>query len=199
MAAQLDRLLHFFPIQPSDAPGADLQRDVACHCALGTMYPALAAAGIDVARALPWVKPWFVRYQMADGGLNCDETAYLQTAECPSSMVATVAPLEAMLLDTEWTREERALVDRAAGFLIERALVRGSDTVHNADERRAAAAWPSHFLIGVPVARPINPVTKKDWEGTGVAPDVAVPADRALDVALKLAAEQIAKAHTREP
>ena len=101
----------------------------------------LAACGIDVARALPWIKPWFVRYQMADGGLNCDETAYRQTTECPSSMVATVAPLEAMLLDTAWTSAERAFVDRAAGCLIDRALVRGSQTVHNAAERSAEGAW----------------------------------------------------------
>jgi retinol-binding protein 3 len=50
-----------------------------------------------------------------------------------------------------------------------------------------------HFLIGVPGGRPINPVSKKDWEGTGVEPDVKVPADQALDVAKKMAAEQIQK------
>ena len=134
MAGGLDRLLHIFPIQPTDAPGADLQRDIACHCALGTMVPLLAACGIDVARELPWVAPWFARYQMADGGLNCDESAYLVAGECPSSMVATVPALEAMLGDT-------AFADRAAHFLIERRLVEGSRTVHNAEEREAAPAW----------------------------------------------------------
>ncbi len=44
-----------------------------------------------------------------------------------------------------------------------------------------------HFGIGVPFARAINPVTKLDWEGTGVKPDVAVPAADALDTAEKLA------------
>ncbi len=141
MAARIDRLLHLFPIHPSDAPGADTQRDCACHCALGTMYPVLAASGIDVERALPWVKPWFVRYQMADGGLNCDDTAYLQTGECPSSMVGTVAPLEAMLLGGAGASEQRAFVARAGGFLIDRALIHGSRTVHNAKERNSAAAW----------------------------------------------------------
>jgi hypothetical protein len=37
-----------------------------------------------------------------------------------------------------------------------------------------------HFGVGVPHARSINPVTKTNWEGTGVKPDVAVPADQAL-------------------
>ena len=137
MATGLDRLLHIFPIAPDEAPGANLQRDIGCHCALGTMVPLLAACGVDIARALPWVEPWFVRYQMADGGLNCDETAYQVTTECPSSMVATVPALEAMLA---WPAQ-RAFVDRAARCLIERALTQGSPTVHNADERSQAPAW----------------------------------------------------------
>ena len=44
-----------------------------------------------------------------------------------------------------------------------------------------------HFLIGVPSGRPINPITKTDWEGTGVKPDVATPAADALETALKQA------------
>lgn len=45
-----------------------------------------------------------------------------------------------------------------------------------------------HFSMRVPTGRPI---TRTDWEGTGVATDVQVPSDQALDVALKLAAEGI--------
>ena len=36
------------------------------------------------------------------------------------------------------------------------------------------------FAIAVPWGRPINPVTKTNWEGTGVVPDVKVPAPDAL-------------------
>ncbi len=50
-----------------------------------------------------------------------------------------------------------------------------------------------HFVIGVPFARAINPVTKTDWEGKGIQPDVKVPADQALDKAKQLAAEKLAK------
>jgi retinol-binding protein 3 len=49
------------------------------------------------------------------------------------------------------------------------------------------ARLDDHFMIGVPSGRPINPITKKDWEGTGVTPDVKVEADRALEEATKLA------------
>ena len=47
-----------------------------------------------------------------------------------------------------------------------------------------------HFVIGVPFARAINPITKTNWEGTGVEPDVKVPASEALTAAQKLAADK---------
>jgi C-terminal processing protease CtpA/Prc len=50
-----------------------------------------------------------------------------------------------------------------------------------------------HFGIGVPFARAINPISKTNWEGTGVEPDVKVPASEALEVAKKMAMEQIKK------
>jgi retinol-binding protein 3 len=37
-----------------------------------------------------------------------------------------------------------------------------------------------HFGMFVPMGRAINPITKTNWEGTGVTPDVSVPADQAL-------------------
>ncbi len=48
-----------------------------------------------------------------------------------------------------------------------------------------------HFVIGVPFARAINPISKTNWEGTGVEPDVPTKASEALDVATKLAAGKI--------
>jgi len=48
-----------------------------------------------------------------------------------------------------------------------------------------------HFMIGVPFARAINPISKTNWEGTGVEPDVKVPAPDALATAQKLAAEKL--------
>ena len=126
-----------FPIHPEDGSGNG--RDL-CHCAVGSIYQVLTACGVDVDGALPWMKPWFVRYQMADGGLNCDETAYLVRGECPSSMVGTIAPFEAMLLG-RWSPEQEAFLDRAAGFLVERKLMLGSPSVHNAVEREAQSRW----------------------------------------------------------
>jgi hypothetical protein len=43
------------------------------------------------------------------------------------------------------------------------------------------------FAAFIPVGRTYDPDTNWDWEGKGVAPDVDVPADKALDKALELA------------
>jgi hypothetical protein len=51
------------------------------------------------------------------------------------------------------------------------------------------------FTIGVPFAKAVNPVTKTNWEGTGVKPDVAVAASEALTTAQKLASDKLASQH----
>jgi tetratricopeptide (TPR) repeat protein len=47
-----------------------------------------------------------------------------------------------------------------------------------------------HFGIFIPTGRAINPVTKTNWEGTGVEPDIKVAADDALQTCLPLAHEK---------
>jgi hypothetical protein len=145
MIARVDAMpYHIFPVPPDDvAPGTDLHRDTSCHCALGNLGRMLSACGVAVERALPWVEPWFFRYQMADGGLNCDGDAYLQRDECPSSMVGTIGPFEAMLVGGpgRWSPARRAFLERGAAFLVERRLMLGSTTRHNADERAKQGRW----------------------------------------------------------
>lgn len=46
-----------------------------------------------------------------------------------------------------------------------------------------------HWSVFLPTSRSINPITKTNWEGTGVQPDVVVPAASALDTAVELAAK----------
>lgn len=76
-----------------------------------------------------------------------------------------------------------------------RATIVGETTGGGAHPTRGFRVT-DHFGVGVPFARSINPVTKTNWEGTGVKPDVAVPADQALPtahlLALKKAAERYA-------
>ena len=55
----------------------------------------------------------------------------------------------------------------------------------------------AHFEVFVPMGRAINPITQTNWEGTGVTPDVAVPAEQALNTAY-LAALQAVGAKTSD-
>jgi C-terminal processing protease CtpA/Prc len=51
----------------------------------------------------------------------------------------------------------------------------------------------NEFVVFIPTGRAINPITKTNWEGTGVTPDVLIPQDKALETAEKLALEKILK------
>jgi C-terminal processing protease CtpA/Prc len=50
-----------------------------------------------------------------------------------------------------------------------------------------------HFLVFVPSGRAINPLTKSNWEGTGVAPDLPVAAAQALKTAHLAALKKVAE------
>ncbi|MFF4447734.1 S41 family peptidase [Streptomyces sp. NPDC001502] len=65
-----------------------------------------------------------------------------------------------------------------------RAVLAGATTRGGAHPT-ARHAVAEHVLVTVPTARTINTVTGGNWEGVGVVPDVRVPADQALETALK--------------
>ncbi|WP_404961588.1 S41 family peptidase [Streptomyces sp. 147326] len=71
-----------------------------------------------------------------------------------------------------------------------RAVVVGATTRGGAHPT-ARHAVAEHVLVTVPAARTVNTVTGTNWEGVGVVPDVQVPADQALDTALKAALRQV--------
>jgi retinol-binding protein 3 len=55
-----------------------------------------------------------------------------------------------------------------------------------------------HFAIGVPFARAVNPISKTNWEGTGVEPDVKTPAADALEAAAKMATDALKTAQAKK-
>jgi hypothetical protein len=73
---------------------------------------------------------------------------------------------------------------------LKRATIVGETTGGGAHPT-AARRLDDHFMIGVPFARAVNPITRTNWEGTGVEPDVKVAADQALETATKLAVDRI--------
>ena len=56
----------------------------------------------------------------------------------------------------------------------------------------------AHFGVFIPTGRAVSPVTKTNWEGTGVEPDVKVPADQALRTAQVLALRKAVEKTTDE-
>lgn len=52
--------------------------------------------------------------------------------------------------------------------------------------------------VQVPMARAVNPVTQTNWEGTGIAPDIAVPQEKALETAHREALKKILEKSTDE-
>lgn len=55
----------------------------------------------------------------------------------------------------------------------------------------AAYQLNPHFEVFIPTGRALNPITGTNWEGTGVIPDLKVPADQALKVAHREALKQV--------
>lgn len=122
LAAIEAKYVRFFPNPREPLPaGKDPRFDGLCHCALGNMYQALAASGLDLDARAPWMRAWFLHYQLPDGGLNCDEKAY--AAGGSSSVQSTLPALEAVLAaGRPLTPIEEHFVDRGAEYLLERRL-----------------------------------------------------------------------------
>jgi len=66
------------------------------------------------------------------------------------------------------------------------------------EERSGGGAHPvkmipvnDRFIMSVPYKRAFNPITKWNWEGTGVIPDIKTSAEDALDAARKAALDRI--------
>jgi hypothetical protein len=81
---------------------------------------------------------------------------------------------------------------------LERATIVGEVTgggAHPVGPRRIN----DHFVIVVPMGRSLSAITHTDWEGTGVEPDVKVPASRALATAHLKALEKRASSALDPP
>jgi hypothetical protein len=73
-----------------------------------------------------------------------------------------------------------------------RATVVGERTRGGANAREGFRVHP-HLEATISVARAVHPLTGDNWEGTGVAPDVEVPAADARDVAYRLALSSLVR------
>lgn len=78
--------------------------------------------------------------------------------------------------------ESFAYTLQAAG----RAVIVGETSRGAANPGRDFAVTPN-LSVFVSTGAPVNPITKKNWESTGVTPDIDIPAANALDAAHRLA------------
>ncbi|MGZ3459741.1 MAG: S41 family peptidase, partial [Archangium sp.] len=66
---------------------------------------------------------------------------------------------------------------------LKRATIVGETTGGGAHPVDARFLSDVHLLAFIPFGRAVSPITGTNWEGTGVAPDIQVPADKALEAA----------------
>ena len=139
--------LPIFPVREDELPaGVDPLGQIACHCQLGAMEQVLADRGTDIESVLPALRSWYFRYQLPDGGLNCDESAYVRDNPS-SSIVSTLPPLEAVLFSRKsaHTNESRIFLERGAHFLASKKLFRSSRTGAAINESWTQLCFPRFF------------------------------------------------------
>ena len=76
--------------------------------------------------------------------------------------------------------------------MLKRATLIG-ETTSGRGHMGAGHRIDDHFTIRIPAIRVINPISKTNWEGTGVEPDVKVKAADALETAEKLVLSKLKK------
>jgi hypothetical protein len=75
---------------------------------------------------------------------------------------------------------------------LERATIVGETTGGGAHPVTRQIYPDYQISLSLPFGRAINPITETNWEGTGIEPHLAVPADQALDVAYLDALKKLA-------
>ncbi|XP_062860093.1 retinol-binding protein 3 [Trichomycterus rosablanca] len=69
---------------------------------------------------------------------------------------------------------------------LKRATIVGENTAGGSVKIDKIKISDTAFYVSVPVAKSINPITGKTWEVSGVAPDVAVDPEHAIDAAVAI-------------
>jgi hypothetical protein len=146
----LEGYLHFFPATEAEIPeGRDPIADIVCHCALGTAHRILLAADVPIDKKQPWMRSWFLKYQLPDGGYNCDESAYAR-ANGKSSMVSTIHIMESLLAHDDLSDDENQCLDRSADYLLKRNLFRSQSKANQIiDPNWILLTFPRFYEIDI--------------------------------------------------
>ncbi|MBX9671359.1 MAG: hypothetical protein K2X93_27470 [Candidatus Obscuribacterales bacterium] len=165
------KYLHFFPFSESEVPaGFDPIAHVLCQCALGTAHRILHHAGRDTSN-MPWIREWFVKYQLPDGGYNCDETVYTNNGK--SSMISTVHLVESLLEYDDLNETETQVLDRAVDYLLKRRLLHSlSKADQIIDSNWISITFPRFYEIDI--LRTLNCVARWSKKRNKVLPWSAI-------------------------
>lgn len=133
-----------------------------------------------------YLSSYFLRHPTQLTGWYSREDDYLTefwTLREPGAERQTEVPLFILTSKRTFSAAESFAYDMQVR---KRAILVGEPTrggAHSVDLFKVG----SQFEIYIPTARAVNPVTGANWEGTGVLPDIVVPATAALDTAIVLA------------
>lgn len=142
--------LRIFP-KPEELPyDSGVTMYIPCHCAVGCMYQVLSGCRRYVDEDISWLRAWFPKYQLPDGGLNCYEAAYSKP-EGKSSIISTVPPLEALLYHAmeSLTADELEFLDRGAQYLIDHKLCCAGGTNRVLDDDWLLPKFPRFYHYDV--------------------------------------------------
>jgi hypothetical protein len=90
------QFIHYFPVEDDEFPeNLNPYTEIMDFCSLGSLMRLSARLDFDPFAWLPWAKKWINKYQLTDGGYNCDETAHSGSRK--SSIISTTIMLEGML------------------------------------------------------------------------------------------------------
>lgn len=116
--------LKIFPVNPGDLPEeVNSCTEVMCFCFLGNLMCLCSKLDLDVFAYIPWAKEWVSKYQMADGGYNCDEFAYQEQGK--SSIISTTSMLEGMVEYSRFIGDKQrysAQMVKAVSYLLRHQL-----------------------------------------------------------------------------
>ena len=119
--------------------------------------------------------------------------AFFTTPDVPGRRYGGAKPVFVLTSKHTFSAAEEFAYDLQA---LHRARIVGEPTAGGAHPVARTKLSPL-LTLRVPTGRAINPVTRTDWEGTGVTPDVPADADASLRVAEELARQAIATAPAR--
>jgi hypothetical protein len=128
MAKKIDsHYIHYFPLTESELPeNIDPYRGIICHCALGSILQFFHKSGYDYKKNLSWVKEWIEKYQLPDGGYNCEEGAYTKSKK--SSVVSTLSIMELLIDDSKLLPSEKRkrILEKGFEYFRKRELIYSS-------------------------------------------------------------------------